>query len=148
MHRPPRVKNRRLDRPYICGTCGKNHPTSQCIPKNQGGIRPEPQMALWCDFHKRWENHSTENHFNQIQHMQEQALVNDTQVQMDRDKAIPILERQPPLPKTTLVRIVNQDEVYNDERALALVLPYSEDQTFIPDLWIFGPLARSDNEFS
>ena len=76
MYGPPRVAERRMDRPYICGVCGKNHPTSQCIPKSQGGVRPKPQVALWCDFHKTWGNHSIENCFNRIQHMQEQALEN------------------------------------------------------------------------
>ena len=50
--------------------------------------RSKPQLALWCDFHKRWENHSTENCFKRIQHIQEKAIGNAPQAQMDGDKAI------------------------------------------------------------
>ena len=49
-------------------------------------------------------NHSTENRFNQIQHMQEQALGNATQIQMDRDKVILVLDSQPPLLKWHLCK--------------------------------------------
>ena len=55
-----KATERQMDQLYICGVCGKNHPTLQCLPKNQGGVRPKFQLALWCDFHKRWENHSTD----------------------------------------------------------------------------------------
>ena len=66
---PSRVMERREDRPYACGICGGNHPTGQCAPKNQGLVKQEPQQAMWCDFHKRWGNHSTENCFIIIQHL-------------------------------------------------------------------------------
>ena len=69
MYGPPRVAKRQVDWPYICGICGKNHPTGHCAPKNQGMVRQEPQQALWCNFHKRWGNHSIENCFNRIQHI-------------------------------------------------------------------------------
>ena len=52
MYGPPRVVERQVERPYICDICGKNHPTSQRPPKNQGMVRQEPQQASWCDFHK------------------------------------------------------------------------------------------------
>ena len=66
MYGPPRVIERQEDRPYICGICGGNHSTGQCAPKNQGVVRQELQQAMWCDFHKRWGNHSTKNCFNRI----------------------------------------------------------------------------------
>ena len=66
---PLRVTERRVKRPYICGICGKNHPTGQCTPKNQWMVRQEPQQTSWCNFHKRWGNHSTKNCFNRIQHL-------------------------------------------------------------------------------
>ena len=65
--------------------------------------------------------------------MQEQALGNTAQVQMEGDKAVLVLERQPPLHKTKLVQMVNQDEVYNYKRALVLPLSCLEDHTFVPD---------------
>ena len=73
-----------------------------------------------------------ENFFNRTHHMQEQALGNAPLVQMDGDKAMLILNRQPPLPKTTPIHFVNQDKIYNDERALVLVSPYIEEQAYIP----------------
>ena len=43
---------------------------------------------------------------------------------MDGDRAIPILDRQPPLPKIAPMRIVNHDKMYNDERALVPITSY------------------------
>ena len=76
MYGPLRVAEQRVDRPYICVICGGNHPMGHDAPKNQGMVRQEPQQALRCNFHKRWGNHSIENCFNRIQHLQEQALAN------------------------------------------------------------------------
>ena len=50
--------------------------------------------------------------------MREHALRNAPKMQVDRDKVILVLDRQPPLPKIAPIRFVNQDKVYNDERAL------------------------------
>ena len=80
MYGPPSVTERQEDRPYACGICGKNHPTGQCAPKNQGLVRQEPQQAMWCNFHKRWGNHSIKKYFNRIQHLQGQALENAPRV--------------------------------------------------------------------
>ena len=66
MYGPPRVAERQVECPYICGICGKNHPIGQCAPRNQGMVRQESQQALWCNFHKQWFNHSMENCFNRI----------------------------------------------------------------------------------
>ena len=49
LYGPPTITDRHIDWPYICGICGKNHPISQCIPKNQVGTRLEPQLDLQCD---------------------------------------------------------------------------------------------------
>ena len=51
---------------------------------------------------------------------------------MDGDKAIPVLDRQPPLPKIAPLRIVNHDKTYNDEQTLVLVTSYLEEPTYIP----------------
>ena len=52
---------------------------------------------------------------------------------MDGDKAIPVLDRQPPLSKIASVRIVNHDKTYNDERALVPITTYLEEATYIPE---------------
>ena len=42
LYGPPRTSEpRRVDRPYVCGNCGGNHPTSQCLPRAPGVPRPE-----------------------------------------------------------------------------------------------------------
>ena len=52
---------------------------------------------------------------------------------MDGYKAIPVLIRQPPLPKIALLQIINQDEIHNnDERAFVLVSSYVEEQAYNP----------------
>ena len=40
-----------------------------------------------------------------------------------------MLERQPPLPKTTLVRIVGHEKNLNQEQALVHVMPYGEESS-------------------
>ena len=130
MYGPPRAAEREVDCPYICGICGGNNPTGHCAPKNQGMVRQEPQQALWYNFHKRWGNHSTKNCFNRIQYLQEQALANNPRAQMDGDKAILVLDRQPPLSKVAPVRKVNHNKTYNDERALVPVMTYLEEQPY------------------
>ena len=52
---------------------------------------------------------------------------------MDGNWAIPIFDRQPPLPKIAPVRIVNHDKTYNDEREFVLVSSYIEGQAYIPE---------------
>ena len=65
---------------------------------------------------------------------------------MDGDKAIPVLDRQPPLPKTAPVRIVNHDKTYSDEQALILVTTYLEEPPYIPKEGLLdlgqGPMAN------
>ena len=51
---------------------------------------------------------------------------------MDGDRAIPILDRQPLLPRTTPVQIVNHNKTYNDERALVPATTYLEELAYIP----------------
>ena len=34
LYGPSRVPKRQVERPYICGNCGQNHPIGQCAPKN------------------------------------------------------------------------------------------------------------------
>ena len=46
--------------------------------------------------------------------------------------AIPILDRQPPLPKTAPIVIVDHDKTYNNERAFVLVTSYLDEPSYIP----------------
>ena len=44
----------------------------------------------------------------------------------------PILERQPPLPKTTPVRLVEHDDDRGQEHVLVRVTPYGEELSYDP----------------
>ena len=52
---------------------------------------------------------------------------------MDGDKAIPVFDRQHPLPNTALVQIVNHNETYNEEQALVPITTYLEEPAYIPE---------------
>ena len=43
------------------------------------------------------------------------------------ERPIPVMDRQPQLPKIAPVRIIGQDEDLNQERALVPVMPYGEE---------------------
>ena len=125
MYGPPRAYEQRMvDRPYVCGNCGGKHSTSQCLPRAQGVAQPEAQTAQWCDFHQRWGNHATENCYDRIRHLRGQAMGNAANVGAEGDRALPVLDRQPPLPNTAPVRIINREDGDNQERALVPVMPY------------------------
>ena len=70
----------------------------------------------------------------------EQAKGNAVKGPIEGKKAIPMLDRQSPLPKTTLVGIINQNEErFNMERAIAPLLPYANNQMFVPNDNILDP---------
>ena len=48
------------------------------------------------------------------------------------ERPSPVLERQPPLPKTTPVRLVEHDEEGGHERALVPVTSYGEEVSYEP----------------
>ena len=109
MYGPPRAYEQRMvDRPYVCGNCGGKHPTFQCLPRAQGVTRPEAQTAQWCDFHQRWGNHTTENCYDRIHQLRGQAIGNTANIGLEGDRALPVLNRQTPLPKTALVKIISR----------------------------------------
>ena len=64
----------------------------------------------------------TKNFYNPIHHAQEKGMVNITRVQMEVDRAMIVSDRQPPLPKTIVVRIVSQEDEYNVKRALVPII--------------------------
>ena len=107
------MEPRRLERPYIYGHCGKNHPTSQCLPRNPMENRKEGHPDLWCDFDKKWGNHTIEECYDCIRFMRGQMMGGMPNVRQEGERPIPMLDRQPPLLKTTLVRIIGQEEDLN-----------------------------------
>ena len=50
-------------------------------------------------------------------------------VGQEGERLVPMLDKQPPLPKTAPMRIIGQDEDLNPERALIPVMPYGEEDS-------------------
>ena len=48
-------------------------------------------------------------------------------VGQEGERLVPMLDRQPPLPKTTPMRIIGQEEDLNQEQALVPIMPYGEE---------------------
>ena len=103
LYGPPQTsKPRRVDRPYVCENCGRNHPTSQCLPGAPGVPRPKICPLLWCDFEKKWGNHTTEECYNRIRFMRGQMMGGLPHAAHEGERPSQVLERQPPLPKPLL----------------------------------------------
>lgn len=50
--RPPPIFHR-------CKACGEDHPTNQCLSKQNYQAHKPPRMDKWCDFERMWTNHET-----------------------------------------------------------------------------------------
>ena len=112
LYGPPRAMEPR--RSYVCGHCGQNHPTSQCLLRNPMANRQEGHPALWCDFDKKWGNYTTEEFYNHIKFMRGLAMMGGMpNVGQEGERPISVLDRQPPLPKATPMRIIGQEEDLN-----------------------------------
>ena len=105
---------RRPDKQFVCGQCGGNHPTSQCLPKPTYQ-KSEDRPALWCEFVKRWGNHTTEECYNRIRFMREQAINQGNPRVGEFPK--PILDRQPAPPGAAVVRLFNPEDERGFEKA-------------------------------
>ena len=70
---------------------------------------------------KKWENHSTKECYNLIRYFQGQAMQGVFIERKDGKGPILILNRQPPLPKTTPLRILGHEEDPNQEQAIVLI---------------------------
>ena len=75
--------------------------------------RQEGHPALWCDFDKKWKNHTTKEFYNCIRFMIDQMMGGMPNVGQEGERSIHVLDRQPPLPKTTPMRIIGQEEELN-----------------------------------
>ena len=65
--------------------------------------RQEGWAALWCDFDKKWGNHMTEECYNHITFMRGQMMGDVPNMGQEGKRPVPILDWQPPLPKTAPV---------------------------------------------
>ena len=87
---------------------------------------------LWCDFDKKWGNHTTEECYNWIRFMRRQMMGGLPHIAQEGERPSPVLERQPPLPKTTPVRLVEHDDDGGHEHALVPAYPYGEELSYDP----------------
>ena len=52
MYGPPKVGGRFGEKPHYCNVYGGNHPMAKYLSmKIQGGVRKNPYMEHWCDYH-------------------------------------------------------------------------------------------------
>ena len=73
----------------------------------------------------------------------DQAMVNVVKGPTTGDKATPMLDRHPPLPKAAPVRIINQyKEEFNMKREIVPMMSYSNDQMSLPSNGIIDPLRE------
>ena len=72
--KPPQSKQ------YKCKLCGGDHPTGQCLPKqNHQAYKPAPKIDKWCDYEQKWTNHETHECYHRIRHMREQGIAHQAQ---------------------------------------------------------------------
>ena len=127
----------RFQKPYMCGNCAGDHPTSQCMLKPQNPVQHQPRLDKWCDFEQKWTSHDTKDCWHRIRFMREQGMApmpnpgnprvfNNPNIPMGGDKAMPVLGQQPPLPGNAAVRLVHTEEE-NNEQALVPSYPYYEE---------------------
>ena len=68
-------EKQRFPKPYQCGICEGDHPTSQCSLKPQNPAMQMPRQDKWCDFEHKWTNHETKDCWHQIKYLREQGVV-------------------------------------------------------------------------
>ena len=61
-------------RQYRCEACGGDHPTSQCLPKQNYQAQKPPRTDKWCEFEQKWTNHETPECYHRIRFMREQGV--------------------------------------------------------------------------
>lgn len=54
--------------------CGGDHPTSQCLPKQNYQAYKPSRTDKWCDFEPKWMNHEAPKCYHRIRHMREQGI--------------------------------------------------------------------------
>ena len=67
--------------------------------RSQGGVKKNPHMAYWYDYHKHWDNHALRNCYNFVHQAKEQAMGNTIKGPTEGAKVVLMLDRQPPLPR-------------------------------------------------
>ena len=133
-------------KPMRCEVCGGDHPTSQCLPRqNPQPYRAPPRTDKWCDFENKWTNHETAECYHRIRFLREQGLAQQSpqpQYQgqgyapmrqpnyptQGMERAQPVLGHQPPLPGAAVVRYIQTEEEHHDG-SMVPVNYYVEDES-------------------
>ena len=81
--------------------------------------RLDELQALWCDFDKKLDNHTTKECYNNIRFVRNQQMVGGMQNYVPSgERPWPVLDAQPPLPNVAHVRLVKHEDEDNQEQAL------------------------------
>ena len=82
-------------------------------------------LSIWCEFDKKWGNHTTQECYNCIRFMRNQQMGGNIQnFALAGERPLPVLDAQPPLPNAALVRLVEHEEDDNQEQVLVPIMPY------------------------
>ena len=143
--RPPQrpAEQPRFVRKYICGQCGGDHPTLQCLPKQNNPNPAAPRTDKWCDFEQKWTNHETQECYHRIRYLRQQGIAQQpagppVQPQNQRmgnqffaapggEHAQPVLGNQPPLPRAAPVRFMQPEEITYDGTMVPVTSYYKEE---------------------
>ena len=119
-------------KPMRCEVCGGDHPTSQCLPRqNPQPYRAPPRTDKWCDFENKWTNHETAECYHRIRYLREQGMAQQPPQPQHQgqgytpmrqpnyptqgmERAQPVLGHQPPLPGATVVRYMQPEDEHHD----------------------------------
>ena len=78
--------------------------------------RPDGRPALWCDFDKKWGNHTIEECYNRIRFLRNQQMGgNMPNYALAGERPLPVLDAQPPLPNAAPIRLVEHEDEDNQE---------------------------------
>ena len=74
-------------------------------------------------------------------------------VVLEGERPMPVLERQPPLPRTSLVRLVAQEGDKEQDMALVLMMPYGEESGYYqkeeePKWMRSNPMSSHEQQFN
>ena len=61
-------------RPIRCEVCEGDHPTSQCLPRQNPQPYKAPRTDKWCDFENKWTNHEIVECYHRIRYLREQGM--------------------------------------------------------------------------
>ena len=145
---------RPTQRMYRCELCGGDHPTSQCLPKQNPQAPRVPRTEKWCEYEQKWTNHESLECFHRIKHVREQGYAqpnteappiqnyvpraaNQNYAAQGKERAQSVLGNQPPLPGAAAVRLIQIEEL-GHEGALVPVSHYGE-ETYANDPNQFPP---------